>query len=186
MCRYHRIKRLVPCWCRTGTLKNPAKCLWRWEPDRGYNFFWNRTLAVNEIKNYYNQQSGPCIFTVCQSILFFLLQLTRTLTVQWWWQCNDVRHFGHSLLSRDCIWLKYRCMWRKTTRNSNVWKFWTYTSIEYSRILKSTRRLKTLGYTISNQNQFDSLFYFLSTWIKFKLTLKNKRCICSVLHRMTI
>ena len=23
----------------TGTLKNPTKCLWRWEPDRRYNFF---------------------------------------------------------------------------------------------------------------------------------------------------
>ena len=33
------------------------------------------------MKNYCNQQSGPCRFTVCQSILFFLLQLTRTLTV---------------------------------------------------------------------------------------------------------
>ena len=37
--RNHRIKRLVPCRCRTGTLKNPAKCLWRWEPDRRHNFF---------------------------------------------------------------------------------------------------------------------------------------------------
>ena len=41
MCRNHRIKRVVPCRCRTGTLKNPAKCLWRWEPDRRYNFFFN-------------------------------------------------------------------------------------------------------------------------------------------------
>ena len=39
VCRNHRIKRLVPCRCRTGTLKNPTKCLWRWEPDRRYNFF---------------------------------------------------------------------------------------------------------------------------------------------------
>ena len=35
VCRNHRV---VPCRCRTGTLKNPAKCLWRWEPDRRYNF----------------------------------------------------------------------------------------------------------------------------------------------------
>ena len=34
-------KRVVPCRCRTGTLKNPAKCLWRWEPDRRYNFFFS-------------------------------------------------------------------------------------------------------------------------------------------------
>ena len=39
VCRNHRIKRVVPCRCRTGTLKNPAKCLSRWEPDRRYNFF---------------------------------------------------------------------------------------------------------------------------------------------------
>ena len=60
MCLNHRIKRVVLCWCRTGTLKNPTKCLWRWEPDRWYNFF-----------------SPP----------------------------------AH-------IWLKYRCMWRKTPINS--------------------------------------------------------------------
>ena len=36
---------------------------------------------MNEIKNYCNQQSRPCRFIVCQGILFFLLQLTRTLTV---------------------------------------------------------------------------------------------------------
>ena len=23
----------------TGTVKNPTKCLWRWEPDRRFNFF---------------------------------------------------------------------------------------------------------------------------------------------------
>ena len=33
LCRNHRIKRVVPYRCRTDTLKNPAKCLWRWEPD---------------------------------------------------------------------------------------------------------------------------------------------------------
>ena len=30
---------LSPCRCRTGALKKPTKCLWRWEPDRMYNFF---------------------------------------------------------------------------------------------------------------------------------------------------
>ena len=25
----------------TGTLKNPTKCLWRWEPDRRSNFFFS-------------------------------------------------------------------------------------------------------------------------------------------------
>ena len=30
-----------PCRCRTGTFKNPTKCLWRWEPDRRYNFFFS-------------------------------------------------------------------------------------------------------------------------------------------------
>ena len=41
VCWNHHIKRVVPCWCRTGTLKNPAKCLWHWEPDRRYNFFFS-------------------------------------------------------------------------------------------------------------------------------------------------
>ena len=39
VCRNHRTKWVVPCRCRTGTLKRPAKCLWRWESDRRYNFF---------------------------------------------------------------------------------------------------------------------------------------------------
>ena len=39
--RNNRIKRVVPCRCRTGTLKKPTKCLWRWEPDRRYNFFFS-------------------------------------------------------------------------------------------------------------------------------------------------
>ena len=40
-CRKRRLNGAVsrPCvgaW--TGTLKNPTKCLWRWEPDRRYKF----------------------------------------------------------------------------------------------------------------------------------------------------
>ena len=64
VCRNHRIKRVVPCRCWTGTLKNPAKCLWRWEPDRRYNFFFSPPADLS-------------------------------------------RH----------IWLKYRCIWRKTPIN---------------------------------------------------------------------
>ena len=39
--RNNHIKRVAPCRCRTGTLKNPTKCIWRWEPDRRYNLFFN-------------------------------------------------------------------------------------------------------------------------------------------------
>ena len=39
VCRNQRIKRAAPCRCRTETLKNPAKFLWRWESDRRSNFF---------------------------------------------------------------------------------------------------------------------------------------------------
>ena len=36
----YRIKRAVPCRCLdAGTLKNPTKFLWRWDPDRRSNFF---------------------------------------------------------------------------------------------------------------------------------------------------
>ena len=35
VCRNHRVG------ARTGTLKNPTKYLWRWEPDRRSNFFFN-------------------------------------------------------------------------------------------------------------------------------------------------
>ena len=41
VCRNRRIKRVFPCRCRTGTLKNPTKCLWRLETDRSYNFFFS-------------------------------------------------------------------------------------------------------------------------------------------------
>ena len=41
VCRNHRIKRVVRVGARTGTLKNPTKCLWRWEPDRWSNFFFS-------------------------------------------------------------------------------------------------------------------------------------------------
>ena len=38
-------ERVVPSWSRvgawTGTLKNPTKYLWRWEPDRRSNFFFS-------------------------------------------------------------------------------------------------------------------------------------------------
>ena len=33
------VKRLVPCRCFDGTLKNHTKCPWRWVPDRRSNFF---------------------------------------------------------------------------------------------------------------------------------------------------
>ena len=35
------VKRVAPCRCRTSTLKIPTKCLWHWEPDRRYNFFFS-------------------------------------------------------------------------------------------------------------------------------------------------
>ena len=38
VCRNHRIKRVVQIRCRTDTLKNPTKCLLRWQPDRRYTF----------------------------------------------------------------------------------------------------------------------------------------------------
>ena len=41
VCRNHRIKGCSRVVARTGTLKNPTKCLWRWEPDRRSNFFFS-------------------------------------------------------------------------------------------------------------------------------------------------
>ena len=61
-----RIKRVAPCRCRAGTLKNPTKLVWRWEPDRRYNFFfgppaqlcrhvydWN--IVACDVKHQYTQ-----------------------------------------------------------------------------------------------------------------------------------
>ena len=36
-----RIKRMPRVCAWTGTLTNPTKCLWRWEPDRRSNFFFS-------------------------------------------------------------------------------------------------------------------------------------------------
>ena len=58
MCRNHRIKRMVPCRCRTGTLKKPAKCLWRWEPDRRSNFF---SPPAHLCRHIYNWNIVRCV-----------------------------------------------------------------------------------------------------------------------------
>ena len=39
--RNHHIKRLVRVGVWMGTLKNPTKCLWRWEPDRRSHYFFS-------------------------------------------------------------------------------------------------------------------------------------------------
>ena len=39
--RNNHIKWVAPCRCRRGTLMNPTKCLWRWEPDHRSNFFFS-------------------------------------------------------------------------------------------------------------------------------------------------
>ena len=40
-CLYMQTDRDMRSKARTGTLKNPTKCLWRWEPDRRSNFFFS-------------------------------------------------------------------------------------------------------------------------------------------------
>ena len=37
------------CW--TGTLKNPAKCLWRWEPDRRSTLFLGTLARLCAVAN---------------------------------------------------------------------------------------------------------------------------------------
>ena len=39
VCRNHRIKRVVPCRCWDGHVKEPCEMSMAWEPDRRYNFF---------------------------------------------------------------------------------------------------------------------------------------------------
>ena len=41
VCRNHRIKRLVPCRCLDGHVKEPYEMSMAWEPDRRSNFFFN-------------------------------------------------------------------------------------------------------------------------------------------------
>ena len=40
----------------TGTFKNPTKCIWRWDPDRGYNFFFSAHLC----RHIYNWNIVAC------------------------------------------------------------------------------------------------------------------------------
>ena len=68
VCRNLRIKRLVPCRCRAGTLKNSAKCLWRWEPDRSYNYF------------FFSPSAHLCAVT-CMTEISLILTLTAYGTV---------------------------------------------------------------------------------------------------------
>ena len=41
VCRNHRIKRVVPCRCLDGHVKEPCETSMAWEPDRRFNFFFN-------------------------------------------------------------------------------------------------------------------------------------------------
>ena len=41
VCRNHRIKRVVPCRCLDGHVKEPCEMSMAWEPDRRFNFFFN-------------------------------------------------------------------------------------------------------------------------------------------------
>ena len=41
VCRNHRIKRLVPCRCLDGHVKEPYEMSMAWEPDRRSNFFFS-------------------------------------------------------------------------------------------------------------------------------------------------
>ena len=41
VCRNHRIKRVVPCRCLNGHVKEPYEMSMAWEPDRGSNFFFS-------------------------------------------------------------------------------------------------------------------------------------------------
>ena len=51
----------------TGTLKNPMKCLWRWEPDCRSNYFFFRTPA------------HPCAVT-CMTEILLNVTLTNQFT----------------------------------------------------------------------------------------------------------
>ena len=41
VCRNHRIKRVVPCRCLDGHVKEPYEMSMAWEPDRRFNFFFS-------------------------------------------------------------------------------------------------------------------------------------------------
>ena len=41
-----------PCRCRMGMFKNPTKCLWRWEPNCRYNFYFS--LPAHLCRQIYN------------------------------------------------------------------------------------------------------------------------------------
>ena len=87
MCRNRRIKRLVPCRCLTGTLKNPTKGLWRWELDRRSNYF------------FFSPPAHLCTVT-CMTEISLTVTLNNQFTSLWLQpksrspeDCSVSRHF---------------------------------------------------------------------------------------------
>ena len=91
-CRNHRIKGWSRVGARTGTLKNPTKCLRRWEPDRRSNFFSppahlcavTYMTEISLIVTLNNKFTSPhvCRFrgvchTTASDLFLFLLLLTK-------------------------------------------------------------------------------------------------------------
>ena len=75
-------KRVALVGARTGTLKNPTKCLWRWKPDLRSNFF--------------NPPANLCAVTYITEISF-----TLTLSIQFHSLTqvyNPAQTRGHALL----------------------------------------------------------------------------------------
>ena len=91
VCRKHRIKRVVPCRCRTGTLKNLAKCLWRRELERSNNFFLNPLAHLCRRIYYWNIVACDVKHRSTQPNHIFSSSLCSSVTI----------YIGKDVLGRD-------------------------------------------------------------------------------------
>ena len=94
VCRNHRIKRVVPCRCYDGHVKEPYEMSMAWEPDGRSNFFFSPPAHL-------------CAVTYMTEIsLIVTLNNQFTFTFPPW---------GPGGLSRECV-LRIPCVSQKATK----------------------------------------------------------------------
>ena len=120
VCRNHRIKRLVPCRARTGTLKNPAKCLWRWEPDRRSYFFFSPPAHLCAVTYMTEISLIVTLNKQFNSTLLYYHQLSFQLAIESFFQCH-INEIHSKLKGKPLSLLVYE--------RYDIWKTWNHYTI---------------------------------------------------------
>ena len=105
VCRNHRIKRVVPCRCLDGHIKEPYEMSMAWEPDRRSNFFFSPPAHICAVtyEHAHEKTSGPLWhFTFRDAICLYSYNVCKNgdLTIFWKWNTvarmlyfNCMRHY---------------------------------------------------------------------------------------------